>query len=168
MRFSKTYRSGVVLSAQCNQEGRCRSKRSGISRFMCRLVWKLAFNCLHKNGKRLPASSAFLDCSRTDRVAGGPPARRNLGTLAFLAKTPSECTQRGFSCFWGPKNAPKMHQRNDFANYRPTSTISTPTCWIYNHLIPSFFWSSHRCHRWKRRKNRRAPTTLHLLWEIQC
>ena len=32
----------------------------------------------------------------------------------ILAKTPSEHTQRGFSCFWGPKKctkvAPKMHQ----------------------------------------------------------
>ena len=62
---------------------------------------------LDTNTFRPLAGPFFLDCSRTDRVAGGPPARRNLGTLRFFAKTPSECTQRGFSCFWGPKKCTK-------------------------------------------------------------
>jgi hypothetical protein len=35
---------------------------------------------LDTNTFRPLAGPFFLDCSRTDRVAGGPPARRNLGT----------------------------------------------------------------------------------------
>ena len=42
MRFSKTYRSGVVLSAQCNQEERRRTKVRRLS-FVHRGFGKLAF-----------------------------------------------------------------------------------------------------------------------------
>ena len=62
---------------------------------------------LDTNTFRPLAGPFFLDCSRTDRVAGGPPARRNLGTLAFLQKPLLNALRGGFLVFGVQKKCTK-------------------------------------------------------------